>query len=52
MDKIKPKRIVKHGCYSASNRDLKIKDRNGQLMNGEHDVFVLSKASKTGMVKV
>ena len=48
----KPKRIVKHGCYSASNKDLGIKDKNGKLMEGKHDVFVVSKASKKGFVKV
>lgn len=48
----KPKRIVKHGCYSASNKDLGIKDRNGKLMEGSHDVFVVSKASRKGFVKV
>ena len=52
MSNIKPKRIVKHGCYSATNHDLKIRDRNGKLMNGEHDVFVVSKSSKKGFVKV
>lgn len=52
MSKIKPKRIVKHGCYSASNKDLRIKDRNGKLMGGEHDVFVVSKPSAKGFVKV
>ncbi len=52
MSKIKPKRIVKYGCYSASNFDLRIKDRNGKLMNGEHDVFVVSKENKYGFVKV
>ncbi|MBR2506654.1 MAG: hypothetical protein IKB70_07035 [Bacilli bacterium] len=52
MSKIKPKRIVKHGCYSASNKDLKIKDRAGKPMKGEHDVFVVSKSSKKGYVKV
>lgn len=52
MSKIKPKRIVKHGCYSVSNKDLKIRDKKGNLMNGEHDVFVVTKASKEGFVKV
>lgn len=52
MSKMKPKRIVKHGCYSASNRDLRIHDKHGKLMNGEHDVFVMTKASKNGFVKV
>lgn len=48
----KSKRIVKHGCYRAKNIDLKIRDRKGALMKGEHDVFVLTKASKKGFVKV
>ena len=48
----KPKRIVKHGCYTVSNRDLRIRDRNGRLMNGNHEVFVVSKSSKKGFVKV
>lgn len=52
MSKQKPKRIVKHGCYSASNADLGIRDKKGKLMNGEHDVFVMTKASKKGYVKV
>ena len=48
----KPKRIVKHGCYSASNSDLGICDRSGNLMKGEHDVFVISKIDLKGYVKV
>ena len=52
MSNIKPKRIVLHGCYSATNIDLKIKDRKGNYMKGEHDVFVLTKADKKGFVKV
>ncbi|MBQ6921336.1 MAG: hypothetical protein IJQ72_05545 [Bacilli bacterium] len=52
MSKQKPKRIIKYGCYSASNKDLKIKDREGNLMNGEHDVFVVTKSSNKGFVKV
>ena len=52
MSKEKPKRIVKHGCYSASNADLGIRDRYGKLMKGEHDVFVMSRINKNGFVKV
>ena len=52
MSKEKPKRIVLHGCYSASNADLGIKDKNGILMKGEHDVFVMTKSDKNGFVKV
>ena len=52
MSNIKPKRIVLHGCYSASNRDLKIKDRDGNYMKGCHDVFVMCKPNKKGFVKV
>lgn len=52
MSNEKPKRIVLHGCYSATNEDLGIRDRNGKLMKGEHDVFVVSKSTKDGFVKV
>ena len=52
MNSNKPKRIVLHGCYSASNYDLKIKDHNGNYMKGEHDVFVMSKPDNKGFVKV
>ena len=51
-EKEKPRKIVMHGCYSASNRDLGIKDKSGRIMNGYHDVFVVSKATKEGFVKV
>lgn len=52
MSQQKAKRIRKHGCYSASNVDLRIKDKSGKLMKGEHDVFVMTRASKKGFVKV
>ena len=52
IQNIKPKRIVIHGCYSASNHDLRIKDKYGRFMKGSHDVFVISKSSKNGFVKV
>lgn len=42
----------KHGCYSASNKDLKIRDQQGRLMKGEHDVFVTSNVAKNGFVIV
>lgn len=52
MNKEKPKRIVIHGCYSALNSDLGIRDKKGKIMKGEHDVFVIAKASKRGYVIV
>ena len=52
MSKEKPKRIVKHGCYSALNADLGIRDRYGKLMKGEHDVFVIKNADRDGFVIV
>lgn len=52
MIEIKPKRIVFHGCYSAKNEDLGIRDKNGSLMKGMHDVFVVSKCTKDGFVMV
>ena len=52
MEKQKVKLIRVHGCYSALNSDLGIKDRTGKLMNGEHDVFVMGKVNKYGYVKV
>ena len=51
MSKTKAKRIVKHGCYSVSNKDLKIKDKKSNYMNGEHDVFIM-KILKKGYVIV
>ena len=45
-------KIKKYRCYSAKNRDLGIRDRNGMLMNGEHDVFVLTRVKRNGFVKV
>ena len=52
MSYIKPKRIVLHGCYSASNKDLGIKNRNGELMGGEHDVFAMTRSDNDGYVYV
>ena len=52
MSKEKPKRIVKHGCYSATNADLGIRDKNGMLMPGEHDVFVMTTPDCNGFVIV
>ena len=52
MNKEKPKRIVLHGCYSAKNSDLGIRDRKGKLMNGEHDVFVVKFSKDKKRVKV
>ena len=52
MSNQKPKRIVKHGCYSATNKDLGIRDKHGKLMKGEHVVFVMKNASEKGFVIV
>lgn len=52
MSKEKPKRINVHGCYSVSNIDLGIKDKKGNLMKGEHDVFVMTKPDINGYVVV
>ncbi len=52
MSNQKPVVIKKHGCYSASNKDLKIRDQQGRLMKGEHDVFVTSNVAKNGFVIV
>ena len=52
MNKEKPKRIVIHGCYSALNSDLGIRDRKGNLMQGEHDVFVVKISNDGKRVKV
>ena len=52
MSTQKPKRINKHGCYSVSNKDLRIKDKHGKTMKGEHDVFVMTRILKNGFVIV
>ena len=45
-------KIIKFGCYSVKNSDLKIKDRKGKLMDGVHNVFLIKKSKNGEKVKV